>query len=343
MPAVDQPQLHRLVGTRVGHEQRARGLPRRPAPAEGVLEHPLAERLAHDGRLVARADQPARRRRGRRPWRPARCGRPSCRGSRRGRRSSPPARPARRARRSPRRGRAAARRCGGGCRRRRSPAARRRRRRAAPPGRARAGPPACAAPAARQVRRDVGVARVEAPAPRIVVVAGLGDRERDDVGALGREAVAQRVGLLGGHERLAHDAHHARAILLRPALEQREEPVLLGQRVDHRTAAPARPADAPRAGLGRDGVLGVDGLVRAVEGAEAEVHDADLQLARVHGRARDLVQGAEAEPHAAALRRARRARSRPRRARPRAPARPRRGRARPRCPRPPTPRAGRRC
>ena len=74
------------------------------------------------------------------------------------------------------------------------------------------------------------------------------------------------------------------------------EPVLLGQRVDHAAAAPARPADAPRAGLGGDGVLGVDGLVRTMEGAEAEVDDADLELARVDPR---RPRAGRAEPHAA--------------------------------------------
>ena len=32
--AVEQPQLHRLVGRGVGHEQRARVLPRGPSPAK---------------------------------------------------------------------------------------------------------------------------------------------------------------------------------------------------------------------------------------------------------------------------------------------------------------------
>ena len=59
-----------------------------------------------------------------------------------------------------------------------------------------------------------------------------------------RQPVAQRVRLLGGHERLAHHAHHAHAILLGPALEHAVEPVLLGQRVDHprlRRLAPQMP------------------------------------------------------------------------------------------------------
>ena len=111
------------------------------------------------------------------------------------------------------------------------------------------------------------------------------------------QPVAQRVRLLGGHERLAHGADHAHAVLLGAALEHAVEPVLLGERVDHRTAAAAGPADPPRARLRRHGVLGVDGLVRAVERAQAEVDDADLQVSRVHPRPRDLPEGLEAEPH----------------------------------------------
>ena len=111
----------------------------------------------------------------------------------------------------------------GGCRRRRSPAACRPRPRGAPPARARASP----------------------PAPRSRLVPRLGDRERDDVGPRRRQPVAQRVRPLGGHERLAHDAHHAHAILLGPALEHAVEPVLLVQRVDHRRGCGGSPRRCP--------------------------------------------------------------------------------------------------
>ena len=78
------------------------------------------------------------------------------------------------------------------------------------------------------------------------------------------------------------------------------EPVLLGERVDHAAAAAACPADAPGPRLDRQRILRVDGLVRAVEGAQAEVDDADLQVPRVHAGRRDLARRPEAQPHGSA-------------------------------------------
>jgi hypothetical protein len=53
---VQQPQLHELVGLDVVDHLHARVLVRRPAVGEGILEHPLGERLADDGPAVLDAE-----------------------------------------------------------------------------------------------------------------------------------------------------------------------------------------------------------------------------------------------------------------------------------------------
>ena len=95
----------------------------------------------------------------------------------------------------------------------------------------------------------------------ITRVPGAAIRSRTDVG----------VGL--GPVQLAHGADHPQALARAVALGQRVEPVLWGELLDDGRAALADPADAPVTAGGGDRVLGVDRLVGAVKGADAEVHD----------------------------------------------------------------------
>ncbi len=60
--AVQQMQLHGLVGGDVRHELHAGVLPGRPAGREAVLDHPLSERLAHDRPCIGDAEPVPQRR-----------------------------------------------------------------------------------------------------------------------------------------------------------------------------------------------------------------------------------------------------------------------------------------
>ena len=60
MSAVQQPELHLLVGRNVLDEERPGRLPDGTAGAEPVLDDPLHERLGLDGRLVTATEEPLR-------------------------------------------------------------------------------------------------------------------------------------------------------------------------------------------------------------------------------------------------------------------------------------------
>ncbi|MCY1512695.1 hypothetical protein D9M68_471660 [compost metagenome] len=53
MRAVQHPQLHGLERPDIARHQRAVRLPRGPRPGEAVFDHPLRERLADNGSLIA--------------------------------------------------------------------------------------------------------------------------------------------------------------------------------------------------------------------------------------------------------------------------------------------------
>ena len=127
---------------------------------------------------------------------------------------------------------------------------------------------------------DIGMGEVELAGRRIVAVALLGDRQGDDPRRRGRDPGEQGSSLLGRQQRLADDADHARPLVRPVVLDQRVEAVLRPERVAHGRAAQARPADRPGSRRHGERALGEDRLVRAVEGAEAEVDDADVGIER---------------------------------------------------------------
>ncbi len=90
--------------------------------------------------------------------------------------------------------------------------------------------------------------------------------------------------LLGREQRLADDADHARPLVRAVVLDQGVEAILRPERVAHGRAAQARPADRPGSGRHRERALGEDRLMRAMEGAEAQVDDADVGVERRGGR-----------------------------------------------------------
>ena len=153
---------------------------------------------------------------------------------------------------------------------------------------------------AREVGPDVGVVGVEIAGRRVVAVALLGDGEGDDPGRRCREPGEQGPALLGREQRLAEHPDHGRHLVHPVVLDHAVEAVLRPERVAHGGAAQARPADRPRSRRVRERALGQDRLVRAVEGAEAEVDDADLGVERGRGwqrhPGRDVGERAAREP-----------------------------------------------
>ena len=300
MAAVQQAQLHRLERRDVGDELRAIVLPRRPRAGEAVLDHPLPERLERPParRPRIRCGAPLRRRRPASSR--ARCDPPSSRETRRCAQSSPPARDRRR-----------------GANARTIPATTRplcgrlsqqTTVNAPPPARRRASSAATrnpgalmAAPGCARSRTMSGWLQVERSGRRIVAVTLLRDRQRDDVNSGIGNAREHAIALGPEEERFAQCADHTRPRAARVFLERRVEPVLRRQRARRVRRLEADAADTP-ARIALQHAVGVDRLVRAVEGAESEMHDADAKR-------RDVIAGAEPRPPEA--RRARRARAIP--------------------------------
>ena len=89
------------------------------------------------------------------------------------------------------------------------------------------------------------------------------------------ERVGEPVGVARCEQHVADRGQHADLVLLRPALDQAEQSLLRAERVDGGGAALRDPEDPPVAARTLHGGGGVDRLVRAVEGADAEVDDPD--------------------------------------------------------------------
>ena len=102
--------------------------------------------------------------------------------------------------------------------------------------------------------------------------------EREEEHDEGRAAGQPRVGLEPGVAELVVDAGH-----------DGEQPVLRIELLRDRVAAQRDARDPPVAAPLREHGVRVDGLMRAMERAGAEVHDADAVSARIVGRAPDPV------------------------------------------------------
>ena len=135
---------------------------------------------------------------------------------------------------------------------------------------------------------DVGMRFVERGGRRIVAVALLGDGQRDDLHGRIAQAPQQRFRVFGRDQRLLERADHLQPLALGAAHRQRVEIVLRLERVAHRGRAQARADDAPAHVAGGERGLGVHRLMRALERADAEMHDAGRDRGAVVARARDV-------------------------------------------------------
>jgi hypothetical protein len=119
----------------------------------------------------------------------------------------------------------------------------------------------------------------------VLGVAVGGDRQRHDPRARVGQRGDDRVALLGGEQVAPDDADDPGAVAAGAALDDRVQPVLRGERRAHLGPVQADADEAPRV---RDAPLGerveVHRLVRAVERADAHVHDRRGQRIAVIGR-----------------------------------------------------------
>ena len=118
-------------------------------------------------------------------------------------------------------------------------------------------------------------------------VAALGDRHRQDGDLRIGDPARERI-LVGDRERIVDDApDDLRARSLAVALDQRVEVILRREHARHAPIGlePPEPADAPVATLRRE-LVDIEGEVRAMEPADAEVEDARSQRRAVVARSR---------------------------------------------------------
>jgi hypothetical protein len=151
-----------------------------------------------------------------------------------------------------------------------------------------------------QIVDDVGMARIEAARRGLVAVALLGHRQRDDPRLARGEPLPDALAVFAGEEHLANAADDAPANSVRALLDRRVQALLRHEAVADAGCAQADATDAERAARVRDRVVGEDRLVRAMERADAEMHDADAEPGRRVGRpcdaGRQMAETVEVEP-----------------------------------------------
>ena len=151
----------------------------------------------------------------------------------------------------------------------------------------------------RALREPVGEQRDRAAIA--VDIALLGDRQRHDAHRRIGQSRNGTPRLDRIRDRLAQRADDPRLRAAAATHQQRVQAILRVQRIDDRPAAQVDAADRPAGLAGGQRVVGVDGLVRAVEIADAEMDDADARLARVEARpraGRQTVERGERQPFA---------------------------------------------
>jgi hypothetical protein len=124
---------------------------------------------------------------------------------------------------------------------------------------------------------------------RVVAVALLGDGERHDLHGGLAQRVQQRLGVLGRNEDILDGADDLKVLAVRAADGECVEPVLRFHLVADRRGAQACADDAPARVARIQGGLRVDGLMGALERANAEMHDPGRDSAPVVTGARDVV------------------------------------------------------
>jgi hypothetical protein len=129
---------------------------------------------------------------------------------------------------------------------------------------------------------------VEPAVRRIVAIALLCHRQRDDPHARFAHRRQQRLRVGWRDDQAAQRSDDVQRLALGAAHRDRIEPVLRLERMARLRGAQARAADRPVRLARREPVIDIDGPMRAMKRADAEMHDADAGGGDVVRRPRDL-------------------------------------------------------
>ena len=140
----------------------------------------------------------------------------------------------------------------------------------------------------RQVVGDIRMSGVQAAAgcPEIGL---LGDGQRDDANARIGQRGQHRAGVFRRHQQRANRADDAQLLFAAAADRQRVEPILRRQRIACVGAAQGDSDNTPIRLARCQAVVDIGGLMGAMEGADAQMHDARGDLATIIAWDRDLL------------------------------------------------------
>ena len=151
-----------------------------------------------------------------------------------------------------------------------------------------------------KIVHDIRMREVEPAARRVVTVALLGHGQGDDVGRRCVQSRGNAVAVRAEEQDFAHAADDAPAQTFRALLDAGVQPILRRKSVAHVRRAQAHPTDAPGPLHPRQGIIGVDGRLRAMKRADAEMDDADGDQPRIvrrrGDRRRQVAQRGERQP-----------------------------------------------
>ncbi|MNE52757.1 hypothetical protein D3C80_1474460 [compost metagenome] len=139
-----------------------------------------------------------------------------------------------------------------------------------------------------QIGGDLHIFQQQVAGRRIETIALLGHREGDDADVDVGHGCNQGRRIIGPHQNPAPGADHAQMLLGPVAHDQGVETILRVQLITHARRAQRGAQDAPAQIAAGQGVVEHHRLVRAMEGADAQMDHAGLHRRAVIGRARDV-------------------------------------------------------
>ena len=154
-----------------------------------------------------------------------------------------------------------------------------------------------------QIMDNIGMRLVQFTGGRIMAIALFRHGQRDDFDILMRHGGNEGLRIFGGHKRVLDGTDHLIMRGIGPAHRNSIEPVLRSQRIARVGRAQACPDNAPAEIAGGQNLFGINGLMGAVERAQAQMHNAAAHLCAVitgplDGRGQ-CAQGCKRECHSA--------------------------------------------
>ena len=141
----------------------------------------------------------------------------------------------------------------------------------------------------REIVQHVGMVFDQLAARRVVAIAFLRDRQADDPHARAAHRREQSFGIGWRDDELAKGTDDANVLPVGPPRRDGIELVLRLERIPRVGGAEARPADRPVRLAGGEPFVEGNGLMRPMEGADAEMDDADARGVEVIARARHVI------------------------------------------------------